>query len=229
MPVSAASPSRPGLFSPSRAPSSPPARDASSGGEPLSGPAPARGPDRFEVVPDRRLAERDATAVAAVHARSTAPAGGLEFFLQMPDAQTVPVSVEMRDIAKRWWIPGALVPDVLQRTGWHPRAFFHHPVPEQVGPNLYRVQVKRSWFARLCGAELMPDPWVHTLRLERAEAGGVSHAAVTLAPDLRSSSASSTCALPAGATGSEYEPLRCTAAIAGARGASSTLQIEWPR
>lgn len=233
MPVPAAILPRAGaLFGPrdaARPPAGEGAQGGVSGGAALAGPTPARGPDRFEAHPERRLAPRDPPPVARVHARSGAPAGGLEFFIQTPDAQTVPVAVEMRDLAKRWWVPGAVVPDVLQGTGFHPRAFFHRAVPEQVGPNLYRVQIKRGWFARLCGAELMPHPGVHSLRLERTSGGDTHHALVSLAPNPGASRGSSTCALPAGARGSEYDPVRCTAPIAGGRGASSTLQIDWPR
>lgn len=100
MPVPAAILPRAGaLFGPRDAARPPAGEDAPggvSGGAALAGPTPARGPDRFEARPERRLAPRDPPPVARVHARSGAPAGGLEFFIQTPDAQTVPVAVEMR-------------------------------------------------------------------------------------------------------------------------------------
>lgn len=163
-------------------------------------------------------------------AQQTARQGnGLEILLTMPDAQTVPVSAELRDVATRWWVPGALVPDVLQRTGFFPRTFSRTVVPEQVAPNVYRIKVERGWYARLCGAQLQPDAGVNAVRVVRSTATGSEHALVQLAPDAARSNVTSTCAVPGGGPATEGEPATCTAIVAGSPGASSTVQLAWPR
>ncbi|MBM4280275.1 MAG: hypothetical protein FJ137_05800 [Deltaproteobacteria bacterium] len=195
----------------------------------LAGPqAPTRAADGF----DRPLPAppRDNTArVLAARVSDARRGDGPELLLEMPDANTVPVAAELRDVATRWWVPGAIVPDVLQRTGWFPRAFHQQVVPEQIGPNTYRVRVERSWFARLCGAQLQADAGVNWVRVMRTTASGTEHANINLAPDARRTTGSFTCALPPGATGTEYNPVICTAPMASGRGASSTVRLEWPR
>ncbi|MFZ9888598.1 MAG: hypothetical protein ACO3JL_13955 [Myxococcota bacterium] len=228
MPISAATWFRPGMPVPARTPASPSGREVLVGGGAPSSPSPAGGPDRFEPTTDRRLAERDAFPVPTIQARSTAPAGGLELFIQTPDDQTVVGVVSLRYRAKNWWVPGAYLPDVLQRDGWFLRSFVYNPVPEQVGPNLYRVAVKPGWYARLCGAELQPDNFASEIQLRRTSNQGEREAYIGLVPDLSHSSASSTATIPA-QTPDDMSIPQGTAAIAGARGASSTINIEWPR
>lgn len=191
----------------------------------LQAPIRPDGIDRAPALPPRDNSAR----VLAAQVGDARRGDGPEFLLEMPDTNTVPVAAELRDVATRWWVPGAMVPDVLQRTGWFPRAFHRQVVPEQVAPNTYRVRVERGWFARLCGAQLQAEPGVNVVRVVRTTASGTEHANINLAPDARRTSASSTCALPAGVAGTEYDPVTCSAPVASGSGASSTVRLEWPR
>jgi hypothetical protein len=192
-------------------------------------PTPVAGPaDRFERPAAVGGRPRPPESVALGQTAGTRRHAA-EIVIDMPDDQTVPVAVQLRDVATRWWVPGAVVPDVLQRTGFFPRAFFHDLVPEKIGPNQYRVRLERGWFARLCGAQLHRDPGVNVVTVQRNRASGPEQLVVQLEPDPSQTRASSTCSVPAGATGDLSNPLVCTVPLAAGRGASTTIRLDWPR
>lgn len=213
MPAPIAAGIRPAVFVP-RTPSTPGLPAA----RPVAGPPAAPTPLRVA----------NATGVAPV-ASSATPRPGLELTLEMPDATTRPLTVELRDVATRWWVPGAVVPDVLQRTGWFPRTFPHTLVPEQLGPTTWRVRLERGWYARLCGAELTSAVGPNVVTVARDSASGPNRANVLLAPARNTATTSASCSLPAGNVGTEHDPLTCTASVAGAPSARATVRLDWPR
>lgn len=76
--------------------------------------------------------------------------------IRVLDEGLVPAGWQYREIAKRTWLPGCYLYDVLQGSGWFPATFYKDVEPDVSfdGQTYTYITGNRSWHAGYCGAEM---------------------------------------------------------------------------
>ncbi len=104
-------------------------------------------------------------------------------FTFVPDREELSVTVwHYREVSTRTWLPGCMLPDVLQGTGWFPNTFYTDYSPRATAEG-FEVILEPGKMARYCAAQM--DAY-NSLRLElsRSDApDGVWGGSFSVIPD----------------------------------------------